>query len=62
MSDTRTVEAIHQDYSRLCAQAGHVQYEIDVKKKDLELLNEQLRTLNLEAASLAAKDKEKSNA
>lgn len=51
----RTLEVVHQDYSRLCSQAGHVQYQISVLKKDLETLNVQLRDLNAEAFSLQAK-------
>jgi len=51
----RTVESIHQDYSRLCAQAGHTQYQIQALKKDLDLINSQLRDLNMEAVALSAK-------
>ena len=48
----RTMEVIHQEYTGLCAKAGHAQYQISVISKDLELLNEQLKALNLEAAAL----------
>jgi prefoldin subunit 5 len=55
----RSIEEIHQDYSRICSQAGHVQYQIAVLSKDLELLNSQLKDLNLEAAKVqAAKEAE----
>lgn len=57
MSDNeqkRTVEVIHREYSQLCSQAGHLQYNITVLTKDLELLNEQLKSLNLEAAAIQA--------
>ncbi len=54
----RTIEMIHQEYSQLCAQAGHLQYEMSVRtdeldKKHNELLaiNDKLKALNLEAAS-----------
>lgn len=57
MSDKRTVEAIHKDYSQLCSQAGHLQYQIVTLQQDLDILNKQLRELNLEAAKLAAEDK-----
>ena len=51
----RTIESVHQEYSRLCSQAGHVQYQISVLSKDLETLNVQLRELNAEAFALQAK-------
>lgn len=55
MSDKkRTIEEIHQEYSRICSQAGHVQYQVSVLSKDLEQLNGQLRALNVEAAELNA--------
>ncbi len=60
MSDKRTVEQIHKEYSQLCTQAGHLQYQILVVSQDLELLNKQLRELNLEAAKIAAEDKAES--
>lgn len=56
MSDERTVETIHREYSDLCAKAGHFQYTIVTVQKDLDLVNEQLRALNLEAAALKAKE------
>lgn len=51
----RTVEQIRQEYSALCAKAGHMQYQLFTIERDLELLNETLRSLNLEAASLSQK-------
>jgi septation ring formation regulator EzrA len=60
----RTVEEISQEYSRLCAKAGHCQYQIETLKKDLEMINQTLRDLNLEAAKAkeaAEKAKETSN-
>jgi len=56
MSDNkeRTVEVVHQEYSQLCARAGHLQYQVAVLSKDLEVVNEQLRELNFEAAKLSA--------
>lgn len=58
MSDEkRTVEGIHKEYTQLCAQAGHLQYQIATLGKDLELVNEQLRALNLEAAKIASEEK-----
>ncbi len=52
----RTVSEIQSEYSGLCARAGHAQYQISVMQKDLELINEQLRELNLEAAASSAKE------
>jgi uncharacterized coiled-coil protein SlyX len=50
----RTVEQVHQEYSQVCAQAGHAQYQVFVHTKDLELLNNKLRDLNNEADKLRA--------
>ncbi len=54
MSDKkeRTLQVIHQEYSALCAKAGHLQYNISVFKDDLALINQQMKDLNLEAAAL----------
>lgn len=55
MSDEkRTLAAVTQEYSDLCAKAGHVQYQIIVFERDLTLLNDRLQDLQLEAASLKA--------
>jgi hypothetical protein len=58
MSEPRSLEVIQQEYGRLCNQAGHAQYQIEVLKNDLSLINEQLKSLNLEAAAAVAKAKE----
>lgn len=52
MSQTRTVDDIRNEYSQLCAKAGHVNYQIFQLSSDLKLINEQLRDLNLEATKL----------
>lgn len=49
--ENRKVEVIQQEYQNLCMKAGHLQYSIKCHKDDLALVNEQLRELNLEAAS-----------
>lgn len=54
----RTVEEIQQEYTQLCAKAGHLQYSISALKTDLGLVNEQLRDLNLEASRAASKKSE----
>ncbi len=47
----RTVTEIHQDYSNLCVKAGHLQYSLYALQIDLDLVNEQLKDLNLEGAA-----------
>ena len=53
----KTVESIQQEYTQLCARAGHVQYQLHTLTQDLEQINLQLRDLNLEAAKIAAAKK-----
>ncbi len=50
---SRTVEEIRQEYSGLCAKAGHIQYQVAVMNEDLNTLNNQLKDLNFEAAKAA---------
>lgn len=57
MSDKRTVESIHGEYTQACARAGHTSYQIFTLTKDLELIHQQLRDLNLEASKLQAEEK-----
>lgn len=57
MSEKRTVEQLSGEYAQLCQKAGHLNYQIHAISKDLELVNEQLRELNLEAATLQASEK-----
>lgn len=45
---SRKVEEIKQEYSNLALKAGTIQYEVLAKQKDLALINERLRDLNLE--------------
>lgn len=68
--ETRTVVQVQSDYQNLCTRAGHVQYQLFTLEKDLSMINESLRNLNLEAASITAQEakiaeesaqKEKSN-
>ncbi len=47
----RTVTEIHQDYSNLCVKAGHLQYSLYALQIDLDLVNEQLKDLNVEGAA-----------
>lgn len=48
----RSMEEIQRDYAILCQKAGHTQYQIDALSKELKILNEAIRDLNLEAAAL----------
>jgi hypothetical protein len=52
MSDKkRSVAEIQSEYTQLCAKAGHLQYSIYALKLDLDLVNEQLKDLNIEGAA-----------
>jgi hypothetical protein len=51
----RTLEEVKNEFNQLCFRAGSLQYEIAVKNKDLEMLNESLRNLNFEASKIQAK-------
>lgn len=54
----RSVSEIQAEYSNTCARAGHVQYQIRNLEKDLKLINEQLESLNFEAAAAARAEQE----
>ena len=58
MSETtkpaRTIEQVQQEFNQACLRAGHLEYTIYTNKKDLELLNQTIRNLNFEAASIQA--------
>jgi hypothetical protein len=47
--NNRTVAEIQQEYAGVCTRAGHCQYQIRTLQKDLDLINETLQNLNLEA-------------
>ncbi len=60
----RTVQVIHEEYSKLCAQSGHTLYQLGVLESEiakheasLAEIHEKLKALNLEAAELTAKAK-----
>ncbi len=55
----RTVADIQGQYTSLCNKAGHLNYQISVHSKDLEVIYATLRDLNFEAASLQAKQAQK---
>lgn len=50
VASNRPVSEIQTEYQGLCTKVGHIQYQIFVLSKDLALLNETLRDLNVEAA------------
>lgn len=64
MSDKpkRSVEEIQQEYARVCTRAGHTQYQLYTLQKDLELINNTLRDLNIEASSAPKVEEEKKDA
>lgn len=45
----RELPAIQAEFQQACAKAGHLQYQIEVFKRDLEGLNDRLLELNKEA-------------
>ena len=51
----RTFDEIQAEYASLCTRAGHIQYQVFALNKDLELLNNTLRDLNLEGATAKQK-------
>lgn len=61
-SKERTIEEIQKEYSLVCAEAGQAQYQLFILQQDLEIKNDRLRKLNLEAAAVSAKKKEQENA
>lgn len=54
----RELTEIQTHYNDLCSKAGQLQYELSVKNKDLERLNELLMSVNHEAAARLKLDKE----
>lgn len=53
---SRTINEVQAEYGNLCTRAGHLQYQLYTFSKDLEAVNSTLRDLNLEAASIQAKE------
>lgn len=53
----RTLDEVKQEYANTCVQAGNLQYQIHALSKDLALVNDTMRELNLEAAKLQAAEK-----
>lgn len=47
----RSIPEIQSEYQQLCTKAGHLQYQAFCHEKDLAIVNDELRSLNLEAAA-----------
>lgn len=47
----RALPEIQADYQRLCSQSGQLQYQVYAIKRDLDVINEQIRDLNFEGAA-----------
>ena len=64
MSDKkeRSVKEIQDDYTQLCARAGHLQYSISALGDDLRLVNEQLKQLNIEGGIAQKREAEAAKA
>lgn len=60
LSLPRELQAIQQEYQQLMMRAGQLQYEISVKKKELESVNERSVIINNEASARLQLDKEES--
>lgn len=58
LSIPREMPEIQQAYQQLCANAGQVQYQIKIHTKELERINEQLQSVNNEAAARQQLDKD----
>lgn len=54
----RSLEEIQKDHDQVCLRAGAVQYEMGVRKAELESLNQALRRLNFEGAERKKLDEE----
>jgi hypothetical protein len=54
----RTIPEIQQEYQSHCLRAGDIQYRITQYQSDLDLVNNRLRDLNIEAAQIKAKETE----
>lgn len=54
MADRRKMEEIQAEYQSVAMKLGHTLYQEWTFKKEVELLNERLRDLNLEAAAVQA--------
>ena len=56
--EPRALDEITKEYNNLCAQAGAIQYQIYVYRKELEQVNQALIRVNGEAAKRNKLDQE----
>lgn len=49
----RAVAEIQQEFQRLCARAGFLEYQVYIHQSDLDTVNQTLKELNFEAAASA---------
>ena len=52
----KTLEELQNEYTQGCLKAGSIQYQIQALKWDLEELNTNLRSVNIQASQLKAKE------
>lgn len=52
----KTLEELQKEYAVGCTTAGTIQYQIQALKWDLEELNVKLRSVNIQASKLKAKE------
>lgn len=48
----RTFQMCAEEFTKLCNKAGELSYQINVLKKDLEMVTNTMRDLNIEASQL----------
>ncbi len=58
LSVPRPMTEIQSAYQQLCANAGQVQYQLTIYKKELELLNSKIEAINNEGAARMKLDQE----
>lgn len=51
----RTLGQIQAEFTKVCAQAGQAQYQIQILQGDLNNYNKLIRELNIEASQLKSK-------
>ena len=51
----RTIKDIQDEFSSLSTRSGHLEYQVYTFKKDIDLINDRMRSLNFEAAALQGK-------
>jgi prefoldin subunit 5 len=57
METPRTLDQINAEYRELCAQAGHMNYQIHILEGELSVINHKLELLNKEAKDLTQEKK-----